>query len=81
MAILDQNTEFIPGTTGAVNNMRIGTAKDGKTVVHFVHYKKITGNHVDQAELVGEVAFSEADLLRFHKLLSDHIGTLKKKLS
>ena len=73
MAILDENTQYIPGVNGSVDTMRLQLAADGKTVVHFIHYKQLTRDHVDVAEIVGEVAFGETDLKNFNKLLSDHI--------
>lgn len=79
MAVLDKDTKYSAGTGGTVNNMRVQQSPDGKTVVHFVHYKKLTGDHVDEAEIVGEIVFSEADVQSFNKLLTDHIKKYFKK--
>ena len=79
MPILDENTRYSAGTSGTVNNMRVQQAPDGKTVLHFVHYTKQTGDHVDEAEIIGEVVFSEADVQNFNKLLTNHIKKYFKK--
>ena len=73
MPILDKDTKYDTGTGGTVNNMRIQQAPDGKTVLHFVHYTKVTGDHVDEAEIIGEVVFGEVDVQNFNKLLTNHI--------
>lgn len=74
MATLDENTIYLPNSNpGAANTMQIAESSGGKTTVQFIYYKKVTNDHVDEAEVVGSVSFGETDLKKFHVHLTKYI--------
>lgn len=74
VASMDEQTELVAGIrSGEVNHMRVGEATNDKALIQFLHYTKVTDNHVDQAEVVGEATMALADLQNFHKLISDYL--------
>lgn len=78
MAILDDQTEYVSGMNGDVNNMRVYETVGDFTTVQFLHYKKMTDNHVDVAETVGQVRFHRTDLENFYKMLGYELDSLHK---
>lgn len=76
MATIDENTHFKPGiSSGPADQIRISNElPDGLTVLQFVHYLKVTDDHVDEAEIVGDIQMNRNDLRSLSKLLQDRIG-------
>ena len=81
MAIIDDETSFKQGVrSGIANYMRVGeTADNGKTLVQYIHYAKVTDDHVDEAEIVGDMQLSEPDLRNLTALLQDRINKIDGK--
>lgn len=76
MATIDEGTHFKPGiSSGPADQIRISDElPDGLTVLQFIHYLKVTGGHVDEAEIVGDIQMNGNDLRSLSKLLQDRIG-------
>ena len=78
-SVYDENTVFKSGiNSGAVNYMRVGRGSHNSdiTILEFVHNVKKTGDHVDEAEIVGQVQISKDDLRNQIKLLQDRLEKL-----
>jgi len=75
MATIDENTHFKPGLfSGSVNQIRISEeSPDGKTTLQFLHYLKVTHDHVDEAGIVSEIQMSDHDLRALSDLLLERI--------
>jgi hypothetical protein len=80
MAIMDENTQFEVGLyRGTADNMRISNAEpDGKTALQFVHFSKITGNHVDRAQIVGNMQIGDADLRDLSNMILQRLKQIDK---
>lgn len=74
MPLIDDDTEFMPGIqSGTCNHMRVGEGSTGTTLLQFVEYGRITGDHVDTAKVVGEVNFHNQDLPGLITLLQERV--------
>lgn len=78
MAVIDDNTHFQSGIqSGTSNYMRVGETKNGKTLVQFIEYVKLTDDHVDEAKIVGDMQLDNRDLSSLCNLLNKRLKSLK----
>jgi len=75
MATIDEDTHFKPGLfSGPANQIRLSEeSPDGTITLQFVHYLKVTDDHVDEAEIVGDIQMTDHDLRALSKLLLERI--------
>ncbi len=78
MAILDDDTNYVPSPGGHLNSdyMAVGPALNGKTQISFVKFIRMTGEHVDEASIISEATIDIRSLKALHKLLGDRIKEL-----
>lgn len=75
MATIDEDTVFSPGINSApADYMRISdNSPKGKTVLQFIHYIKVTNDHVDKAEFVGALTVSDPDMHNLSTMITQRI--------
>ena len=75
MATIDEDTYFKPGLfSGPADQIRISEeSPDGIFTLQFVHYLKVTDDHVDDAEIVGDIQMTDHDLRVLSKLLLERL--------
>lgn len=77
MARPDKNTVLTPGLyKGTVDFISVGDTVSGKTPIHFLHYKKVKGDKVLGAEIVGELILSNEALKSLHEQFTAKLKSL-----
>jgi len=78
MAIIDERSVIQPGIqSGSAHFMRLGDTISGKTIVQFIEYVKLTGDHVDEAKIVGDLLMDHKDLTTLARLLNARLEAME----
>lgn len=57
-SVIDDQTKFVRVPSGKAKDVIVSTDITGKTVLQFVAYKKVTGNHVDEMGVISKLTFN-----------------------